>query len=137
MNSDTQAPASVALADAGIDIARRYLAAMERRDLEEATRLVHAQASFVFPGGATRTSLADIVAGSGKRYQFVGKTIERCDASVQADGGTIVYVIGMLHGRWLDGQGFEGIRFIDRFEIEAGLIRRQEVWNDAGEVRSQ
>ena len=137
MNSDTQVRAPVASADdTGIAIARRYLAAMERRDLDEATSLVHAQASFVFPGGATRTSLADIVAGSDKRYQFVGKTIERCDASVQ-DGVTVVYVIGMLHGRWLDGQSFEGIRFIDRFEIEAGLIRRQEVWNDAGEVRAR
>jgi hypothetical protein len=48
-----------------------------------------------------------------------------------------VYVLGTLHGRWLDGRTFEGIRFVDRFEIRDGKIRSQEVWNDAGEVRCQ
>ena len=43
---------------------------------------------------------------------------------------------GTLHGRWLDGSAFDGIRFIDRFEIRGGRIVRQDVWNDAGELRN-
>lgn len=62
--------------------------------------------------------------------------IEACDACI-ADECTIVYVRGTLHGRWLDGSGFTGIRFVDRFEIRNGLIGRQDVWNDAGEYRER
>jgi hypothetical protein len=119
---------------AAVDIARRYLALMEQRDLEGASRLVHQDAVFIFPGGAARDSLADIVAGSARRYHHVGKTIEACDACI-GDDCAVVYVRGALHGRWLDGRDFTGIRFIDRFEISGGLILRQDVWNDAGEFR--
>jgi len=35
----------------------------------------------------------------------------------------------------LDGRPFEGIRFIDRFEIQDGLIVKQDVWNDMGEYK--
>jgi hypothetical protein len=38
---------------------------------------------------------------------------------------------------WLDGTAFSGIRFIDRFEVAGGLIRRQDVWNDLAEVAGQ
>jgi hypothetical protein len=129
--------ASRADLDAAIAIAKTYLEAMEARDLARAQSFVAADAAFVFPGGARRTDLAAIVAGSGSRYQFVGKHIGRCDAAAGADGAVIVYVLGTLHGRWLDGSPFEGIRFVDRFEIRGSRIRLQEVWNDAGEIRGQ
>lgn len=122
---------------AAIEIAKEYLAAMEARDLARAAAFVSPQAVFIFPGGARRRDLAAIVAGSATRYQFVGKHIEGYDAALAADGGVNVYVRGTLHGRWLDGSRFEGIRFVDRFDIRDGKIRSQEVWNDAGEVRGQ
>ncbi len=34
-------------------------------------------------------------------------------------------------------RAFEGIRFIDRFEVTAGKITRQDVWNDIAEVKAQ
>lgn len=122
--------------DAAIEIARRYLVLMEQRDVEGASQLVHPDAMFTFPGGAARRNLQEIVDGSATRYQDIGKTIEACDACV-ADECTIVYVRGTLHGRWLDGSGFTGIRFVDRFEIRNGLIGRQDVWNDASEYRER
>jgi hypothetical protein len=135
MNSETATTAPISTT--ACEIAKRYLVAMERREMDEAARLVHPQARYVFPGGATRSSLAEIVEGSAKRYQFVGKVIERCDSSPEADGRTVVYVLGTLYGRWADGTSFDGIRFVDRFEIEAGLIRLQEVWNDVGQLLSR
>jgi hypothetical protein len=36
---------------------------------------------------------------------------------------------------WADGSSFEGIRFIDRFELVTGKIQRQDVWNDLGEAQ--
>ena len=122
--------------DTGIAIAKGYLDAMEARDLARAQTFVSPRAVFVFPGGAERQDLAAIVAGSATRYQFVGKHVEGTDAAVAAGGGVNVYVRGTLHGRWLDGSAFAGIRFIDRFEIHGGLIVRQDVWNDAGELRN-
>lgn len=123
--------------EAGIAVARGYLDAMEARDLVRAQSFVSPQAVFVFPGGVERQDLAAIVAGSATRYQFVGKHVEGCDAAEAADGGVNVYVRGTLHGRWRDGTAFDSIRFIDRLEIRGGLIVRQDVWNDAGEVRNK
>jgi ketosteroid isomerase-like protein len=121
---------------AAISIAKTYLTAMEARDMARAKQLVAPQAEFIFPGGARLTDLDAIVAGSAKRYQFVGKHIESIDAAAMPDGGVAVYVRGTLHGRWLDGSAFDGIRFIDRIEVRDGLIVRQDVWNDSGEVRN-
>ncbi len=44
-----------------------------------------------------------------------------------------------LAGEWPDGTPFDGIRFIDRFELADGKLARQEVWNDLAEAgaRSQ
>ena len=47
----------------------------------------------------------------------------------------VVYARGALSGEWPDGAAFEGVRFIDRFEITGGKIVRQDVWNDIGEAR--
>ena len=116
-------------------LALRYLAAMERRDLDAARVLVTADAEFVFPGGARRSDLAAIVAGSSGRYRSIAKHVERCDLCERADGTAVVYVLGTLYGQWPDGSAFSGIRFVDRFEVAGGLIRRQEVWNDSGETR--
>jgi hypothetical protein len=137
MRPDTVTAHSSDPCEAAIGIAKSYLRAMEERDLDRAAAFVHATASFIFPGGVRREGIAEIVKGSASRYQFVGKTIDGCDAIATADGGVNVYVRGTLHGRWLDGRRFEGIRFVDRFEISGGKIRRQEVWNDAGEIRNQ
>ncbi|MGE0061205.1 MAG: nuclear transport factor 2 family protein [Xanthobacteraceae bacterium] len=121
---------------AAIDIAKAYLAAMESRDLARAKSFLAPGIEFIFPGGARLNDLDAIVAGSAKRYQFVGKHIESIDAAPVTGGGVAVYVRGTLHGRWLDGGAFEGIRFIDRIEVRDGLIVRQDVWNDSGEIRN-
>ena len=47
----------------------------------------------------------------------------------------MVYCHGTLQGRWLDGSAFSGIRFIDRFLVQGGLLARQDVWNDLAEHR--
>ncbi|CAD5251749.1 SnoaL-like domain-containing protein [Bosea sp. 62] len=116
-------------------LALRYLAAMERRDLDAARGFVIANAEFIFPGGARHSDLSAIVAGSSGRYRSIAKHVERCDLCERVDGAAIVYVLGSLYGQWPDGSAFSGIRFVDRFEISSGLIRRQEVWNDSGETR--
>jgi hypothetical protein len=42
----------------------------------------------------------------------------------------LVTLQGRLAGEGLYGEPFSGVRFIDWFRVEGGLIRDQRVWND-------
>lgn len=115
------------------DIAVAFLRAMEQRDLEQARRFLAPGFTMCFPGGREMTRLEELVERSAGRYRHVAKAFERIDEA-WTDRGAIVYCSGTLHGTWNDGTAFDGIRFIDRFEIADGLIERQDVWNDMGEL---
>jgi hypothetical protein len=87
------------------------------------------------PEAGTTTFIQEVVAWAQTRYQRVEKTIERVDESWQGDR-TVVICAGRLNGVWPNGTPFDNIRFIDRFEVAAGQLMRQDVWNDLGEHRS-
>lgn len=124
--------ASETPADDGAAVVRAYLEAMEARDLERARRFLGPSFAMTFPGDVRLHSLEALIAWAQPRYRFVRKTCERFDAM-----GPVVYCFGTLGGLWPDGTPFQGIRFIDRFELAGGLIVRQDVWNDLAEVRSR
>lgn len=126
----TPAPA---LPDAALTV-RRFLDRMEARDLTGAEAMLADDFVMTFPSGKRLTRLTDLVEWSRGRYSFVRKSYERFDVAPGATGPT-VYCFGTLAGEWLDGQPFEGIRFIDRFETAGGRLTRQDVWNDMGEAR--
>ena len=111
------------------DLVRRFLDYMQVRDLTNAATLLAPNFTMRFPGSQALHRLEELVEFSRGRYKNVAKTYERFDAS-WTDQGAIVYCFGTLYGQWLDGSAFEGIRFIDRFEVTEGLISRQDVWND-------
>lgn len=110
-------------------LVRTFLEHMQARDLAAAARLLAPDFQMQFPGAPAMTGLDQLVAWARGRYRSVAKTYHHVDESWTADGA-IVHCSGGLHGEWLDGTAFSGIRFIDRFEIVNDLIRRQEVWND-------
>ena len=124
---------NTALADAE-DIVRAFLQAMQSRDLQTASRHLAQDFEMIFPGARVMRTLQELVDWTRTRYQHVEKNHERWEQSWQGDT-TVVYTSGTLSGRWPDGRDFAGIRFIDRFEIQSGLIRRQAVWNDLAEGR--
>jgi hypothetical protein len=136
MNTDytTMPPVAPELATS-INKVRVYLGALEARDIDVAQGCLAKTVAVTGPGGRPAGSVQDIIANSSLRYRRIGKHITRFDAMPTVDGGVIVYCIGTLHGEWLDGRAFSGIRFIDRFELWEGLITVQEVWNDAAEHR--
>ncbi len=123
-------------AGAAIGVVRAFLAALEARDVAVAQSYLAPDVRIVVPGGRIVGAAADIVANSRRRYRSIGKRIERFDAVAVAGGAQVVYCTGTLHGVWADGMAFEGVRFVDRFEVVAGCIRLQEVWNDAAEHRA-
>ncbi|MBF9058488.1 tautomerase [Rhodobacterales bacterium HKCCSP123] len=111
-----------------------YLARMEARDIDAAQAMLAPDFTMTFPGTAPMTALSELIDWARGRYRFVKKTYDTVEA-FHAHGATVVYARGTLSGEWPDGTAFEGIRFIDRFELEGGLITRQDVWNDLAEVR--
>lgn len=110
-------------------LVRTFLEHMQARDLTAAARLLAPDFQMLFPGAPAMTGLDQLVAWARGRYRSVAKTYDHVDESWGADAA-VVHCSGSLHGEWLDGTAFSGIRFIDRFEVANDLIRRQEVWND-------
>ncbi len=117
-------------------IVRDYLTAMENRELEKATAMLGEEFRMVFPATDEMVNLSELIEWSKNRYRFVKKTYDAVESFFQ-NGTTIVYVRGKLRGEWMDGTAFDGIRYIDRFELSGGKIQRQDVWNDMAEVRSK
>ncbi len=116
---------------AATDVATEFLAVMERRDLARARTYLADTVSMRFPN-AEYSSLDAMIASAGGRYRWVKKRISATE-SFTTDDGDVVYVRGTLYGENLHGVPFEGIRFIDRFELRDGKIVAQDVWNDLAE----
>lgn len=112
---------------------RQFLTLMQARDLKAASALLAPGFEMHFPGHTAMHALDELVNWAKGRYNSIAKDYERFDES-WGDGVTVVYCSGTLRGVWLDGSNFEGVRFIDRFEIADGKIRRQDVWNDLAET---
>lgn len=110
-------------------LVRRFLELMQERDLPLAARLLAPDFTMRFPGSPVMRTLEDMVEFSKGRYRNVSKTFDRFD-ECWTDGGAVVFCAGTLHGEWMNGSKFEGIRFLDRFEVTEDLISRQDVWND-------
>ena len=117
-------------------IVQAYLAAMEARDLDAARAMLGAGFSMVFPGTGPMSTLDQLIAWAKPRYRFVTKTYDGFDAMLGDADTAIVYCFGTLAGEWPDGTAFSDIRFIDRFELAAGQIIRQDVWNDIAETKA-
>lgn len=132
VNKDTSPADRVALPK-NARLVRDFLETMQARDLEGAKRFLAPGFVMNFPGMQGLTALEQLVERSKGRYREVSKVYECFDECVR-DDATIVYCYGTLQGVWLDGSRFEGIRFIDRFEVVDGKFRRQDVWNDLAEV---
>lgn len=110
-------------------LVRDFLAAMEARELERASSLLADDFVMRFPGSPPMTRLTELVEWARGRYRHVGKRIHALDCCDKGDH-TVVVCHGELHGEWPDGTPFDGVRFIDRFELRDGKLARQEVWND-------
>lgn len=114
-------------------LVRRFLALMEARELAAAAALLAPEVEMVFPGGARFDRLEALIGWARDRYARIAKRIDRVDTAPAANSAVVI-VQGELYGAWHDGTAFDGIRFIDWFELKDGLIRRQHVWNDLAEA---
>ena len=111
---------------------QRFLDASMVPDPETAARYIAEDLQITFTGGRRFSHPRECTAFNAHRYRWVKKRMERLDV-VQGEDRTTVYSLGTLYGEWPDGSPFEGNRYVDRFEVENGLIVRMEVWNDSAE----
>jgi len=114
-------------------LVKKFLRAMENRDLAAADTMIAENAKIVFPGPVAFKSQQDMVAAAQDRYQWIKKKFEHIDTAVLPQGRVVIYVMGTLYGRNNFGVDFAGVRYIDRFEVEDDLIVSQQVWNDLAE----
>jgi hypothetical protein len=111
-----------------------FLRDLEAGDVAAAKARTAPGFAMQFPGGVTFESFEALFAWARGRYAGVRKSFDRIDTAVSGDSA-IVHISGTLSGRWLDGEEFSGIRYLDRFDLNRGLIVRQTVWNDMGEAK--
>jgi len=119
-------------APAPVRMAVELLDALERRALPEIAACLGEGFTMVFPGPATFTEFSAMAEAAKARYQRVGKFVEDAEA-LRREDVEVVYVRGTLHGVNLHGVPFDGVRFVDRFEVRGGRFVRQDVWNDLAE----
>jgi phenylpyruvate tautomerase PptA (4-oxalocrotonate tautomerase family) len=120
-----------------IAVVRDYLTAMEARNIEKARALLGEGFSMTFPGTEPMTALEQLIDWAKPRYRFVTKTYSGFESLQTPGDAAVVYCRGTLSGEWPDGTAFDGIRFIDRFEVSGGLLTRQDVWNDIAETKAK
>lgn len=110
----------------------KFLQLNEDRKLDEVQAMLAPNCIIEFPGGRRFKDIFDMVENAKGRYNWVRKHRDRYFVGVSGEQTTVTS-IGTLYGENLDGVAFEGIRYVDVFIIENGLITEQRVWNDFGE----
>ncbi len=110
----------------------RFIQAVNDGDAPRAQACLAPGARLVFPGPTVFHQVADFLEWSGPRYEKVLYTYGPMEL-VAGAGRTVVYAQGAVSGVFAGGVGFEGVRYVDRFEIENGLIVSKEVWSDMGD----
>ncbi len=116
------------------ELVQSFLQAIQNRDLEKARSFLHTDFRMCFPGGIVLHTLEELTTWAQSRYTTIRKQYEQFEESWQGDA-TVVFCHGTLEGTWLNGESFQGIRFIDRIQVQDGVITRQDVWNDLAEHR--
>ncbi|MCW5669094.1 MAG: nuclear transport factor 2 family protein [Hydrogenophaga sp.] len=110
----------------------RFIQAVNDRDAPRAQACLAPGARLIFPGPTVFHEVADFLAWSGPRYESVLYTYGPMERAERTDA-TVVYAQGVVSGVFADGVVFEGVRYVDRFEIVEDLIVSKEVWSDMGD----
>ena len=106
-----------------------FIDAVHRGDSDAARRTLAPGYELVFPGPTSFSDVAAIFEWFAKRYSFARYRYDHMDV-IESPQRQIVYATGRVEGTLLSGKHFEGVRYIDRFDIVNGRIARKEVWTD-------
>lgn len=115
------------------ELIARFIDAVNRRDADAAQATLGADAVLVFPGPTEFRQVRQFLEWAGPRYRSATYVYGAMDFVADGDR-TIVYAQGHLDGEFPDGTSFRGVRYLDRFVIAGGRIRRKEVWSDMADL---
>ena len=115
-------------------VAGDFFAAMAARDLPQLQKLLAPDFVMTVSGNHSFRSIEDFFAYSRTRQGMVKKHIEGFDVSACNDTA-VVYCRGTMSGTWLSGAAFSGVRFVDRFGLQSGLIATLDVYSDMADFR--
>lgn len=110
-------------------VIEQFIDAINRQDIGRARKVMTSDATMRFPGGNTFTDVGAFIEWTKGRYRRAVYTYDSLEQLVIA-GATIVYARGSIAGELNDGESFQGVRVVDRYTIENGLIRDKEAWSD-------
>lgn len=110
-------------------IVRKFIEAINDRDVSVARGMMADGATMTFPGGSTFTDVAVFLEWAKGRYRKAIYSYDNVE-EIAAGDKTIVYARGSIEGELNDGEKFAGIRVVDRFEMVGGKIIRKEAWSD-------
>lgn len=110
------------------EIGERFLRRLSESDAEGAAELFVDDPIITRPGKefSGPEAFQRFRASADGRYREVDKEFDRWIAT-----DTHAVSTGTLCGVDNDGDAFEGVRYVDVFEVEDGEIVRLDVWNDA------
>ena len=113
---------------------KAFLAALGQRNLDAANEYLGNGFRMTVTGGHVFTSPGEFAAFSKGRHKGAKKFTDTYDI-IQDSDSTVIYAMGSMSGTWNDGSTFEGVRYIDRFEVAHGKIVDMRVWSDMAEFR--
>ena len=117
-----------------VETVKTFLDALMRRDMDSVSGLLGPGFRMTVSGGHVFTSPAEFAAFSKGRHKGARKKNTQYDA-MHGEDCTVVYARGSMAGTWNDDSVFEGVRYIDRFEVAHGKIVDMRVWSDMSEFR--
>jgi len=120
------------LKEEAINMVERFMLASMQGDRAVTDELMAPDIEVTFVGGRKLAKPEEIKRVNSERYRDVKKKIERYDVAFEGEE-TVVYSIGTLVGKWLDGEPFEDDRYVDRFVIRDSKVVKMDVWNDSAE----
>jgi hypothetical protein len=126
-------PAEADIIREAIACVEGFLDCLGRGDLVAAAQHQTDELVMIFPPGNRVTGLAELRTASAGRYRHIDKHRDSYEAFTAPSGQVTVYSMGRLFGENRYGVAFDGVRYIDRFQVADGLIVSQDVWNDLAE----
>jgi ketosteroid isomerase-like protein len=108
-------------------VAEEFFARMEDEHRDTVGELFADDAVITLPGARFEgpESASEFLAHLAPRYEWAAKEFDRW-----IETETEVVSIGTLYGVDNDGEAFEGVRYVDVYEVEDGRIQRVDIWND-------
>jgi ketosteroid isomerase-like protein len=108
-------------------VAEEFFARMEDERRETVGELFADDAVITLPDARFEgpDAASEFLAHLAPRYEWAAKEFDRW-----LETETAVVSIGTLYGVDNDGEAFEGVRYVDVYEVEDGRIQRVDIWND-------